>query len=173
MNASTCQFRRRGPWHSSEAVELSFLGVAAILEWRGPDLDALRLPLVIAGPIAILLAGAAIGMVVAAKLALRRHRQSSSPARAPTALVTSGIFARTRNPIYVASIILLAAVALVWTPWLLVLLPLAPAVFYLHLIRYEERLLASSFPDTYPLYASRVPRWWGRTTRGRAHWGVG
>ena len=38
------------------------------------------------------------------------------PGRPPTALVTHGVYARSRNPIYLADAIILAGLCLIWQP---------------------------------------------------------
>lgn len=75
-------------------------------------------------------------------------------------LVTTGVFRITRNPMYLALLLLLVA-------W--VIQPLHPASFMafailvLYLNRFqiepEERALAHKFGDTYTAYRTRVRRW--------------
>jgi protein-S-isoprenylcysteine O-methyltransferase Ste14 len=77
-----------------------------------------------------------------------------------SALVTSGVFGRTRNPMYVGfATMLVGWAAFLAVPWLL----LGPALFVLFTARFqivpEERAMRARFGDTYAAYASRVPRW--------------
>ncbi len=47
-----------------------------------------------------LLVGGGILLIVLAALEFRRHRTTLDPRKAPVALITSGIYKRSRNPIY-------------------------------------------------------------------------
>lgn len=84
--------------------------------------------------------------------------------RAPhrtTSLVTSGVFARSRNPIYVADALILAAHA-AWLGNPLALLGIPALVAALHpQIRAEESALTARFGNEYGAYVAHVPRWVG------------
>jgi protein-S-isoprenylcysteine O-methyltransferase Ste14 len=82
----------------------------------------------------------------------------------PGPLVTGGIFARSRNPIYLGLALFTAGSALALGRLVLVLLALAFPIYLQHLIHREERFLAGSYGDAYREYAARVGRWW--TWRG-------
>jgi protein-S-isoprenylcysteine O-methyltransferase Ste14 len=75
-------------------------------------------------------------------------------------LVTTGIFARTRNPMYVSMALLLAS----WAAWLGTLAPLlGPPLFVLYITRFqimpEERALAARFGADHASTRERVARW--------------
>ena len=75
-------------------------------------------------------------------------------------LVTGGIFAWMRNPMYVGLILLLAGLAIaLGSDWALVLV--LPAVLILHfgVVKREERYLAAKFGESYQTYMSQVPRY--------------
>ena len=77
-----------------------------------------------------------------------------------SALVTTGVYRMTRNPMYLGLLLLLTA----WAIHLSVLWPfLGPVLFILYINRFqivpEERVLRSLFGDEYAAYASRVRRW--------------
>jgi protein-S-isoprenylcysteine O-methyltransferase Ste14 len=77
----------------------------------------------------------------------------------PDALVTSGIFAFTRNPIYVAFGIVLLGELLILPHWiLLVYLVAGIALFHRQVLR-EEQYLASRYGEAYRSYCERVPRY--------------
>ena len=77
------------------------------------------------------------------------------------ALVTSGVFGRSRNPIYVADALILASHA-AWLGRPVALLGIPALVAALHLqIRAEERALQERFGHEYDAYVARVPRWVG------------
>ncbi|MEX2151778.1 MAG: isoprenylcysteine carboxylmethyltransferase family protein [Gemmatimonadaceae bacterium] len=78
-------------------------------------------------------------------------------------LVTYGIFAWMRNPLYVGNF-------LIWTGFVigsgvLWFLPVAVILFaieYALIVRYEEGVLESIFGDQYVAYKQRTPRWFPR-----------
>lgn len=77
-----------------------------------------------------------------------------------SALVTSGVFGRSRNPMYVGMAVMLVGWAvLLGSPWLLV----GPALFVAFTTRFqilpEERAMRARFGDAYSSYVDRVRRW--------------
>lgn len=112
---------------------------------------------------AVLIFGAlAVGCMAAALIALLRARTTIDP-HAPdrtAVLVTSGIYARTRNPMYLAMLLALMAFA----GWLAnpftVLLALAfiPLVTRVQILP-EERALTARFGQPYRSYCASVKRW--------------
>jgi protein-S-isoprenylcysteine O-methyltransferase Ste14 len=77
-----------------------------------------------------------------------------------SALVTTGIYRFTRNPMYVGMALLLTAWAVhLAAPWALP----GPALFVCYITRFqikpEERVLRRLFGDSYAAYATRVRRW--------------
>jgi len=82
---------------------------------------------------------------------------------AATALVTSGVFAWTRNPMYLGLFLLLLG----WAVELGTLSAFAGPLLFVPLIQYvqirpEERALRLQFGSDYERYCRRVHRWWGR-----------
>jgi protein-S-isoprenylcysteine O-methyltransferase Ste14 len=106
----------------------------------------------------------AIGVAIAlsAVISFRRAQTTVNPLRpeTSTSLVTTGIFARTRNPMYLGMLIgLLAwAVYLAFAPALL-----GPVAFALYITRFqiipEERAMRSLFGPAFSEYSQRVRRW--------------
>jgi protein-S-isoprenylcysteine O-methyltransferase Ste14 len=80
---------------------------------------------------------------------------------APQTLVTSGPFAYSRNPIYLAFAIPLASLALYSIPGALFGLALYFAAMTILVVRPEERDLARAFGPAFGAYAARTPRWIG------------
>lgn len=77
----------------------------------------------------------------------------------PQQLVTSGVFRYTRNPIYLAFLIPLGALA-----WFSPLAALLTTVVYLvamtlWVIAREEEVLSARFPREFEAYRERTPRW--------------
>ena len=101
-----------------------------------------------------------LGLFAAASGAFVRHRTTLIPNRPASALVTSGIYRFTRNPMYVSLVLLYLAVTLVLDSWWPVLfLPLVVIAVDRFIIRREERYLAHAFPNEYAGYRERVRRW--------------
>lgn len=97
--------------------------------------------------IILILIGAAIRLIASATLVKDSE------------LCTSGIYSATRNPLYLGSALVgLGFVSLSYSLWLLVAFVLVLVPLYARTILLEERYLKSLFPESYPEYASRVPR---------------
>jgi protein-S-isoprenylcysteine O-methyltransferase Ste14 len=114
-----------------------------------------------------LIATAALGaagllVMLAGVVSFHLARTTVNPLKpeAATALVTSGVYRYTRNPMYLGMLLLLVA----WAAYLASPPALAGAVaFWLYIgrfqIRPEERALAALFGTAFSDYASRVRRW--------------
>jgi protein-S-isoprenylcysteine O-methyltransferase Ste14 len=88
-------------------------------------------------------------------------RGTLAPWAPPKALVTSGPYRWTRNPMYVAVTAILAGWAVGYGSRSLVLYALAiPVAFHLRIVRYEEPWLTRTFGEVWEAYRTRVPRWW-------------
>ncbi len=91
---------------------------------------------------------------------MRRARTSPSPRMAPRALVTSGPFAFSRNPLYVALTLIYVGIAISLNA--VVTLALLGVVFLVlrqGVVLREERYLERKFGDEYRTYKARVRRW--------------
>jgi protein-S-isoprenylcysteine O-methyltransferase Ste14 len=93
-------------------------------------------------------------------------RGTLAPWAAPKRLVEVGLYRWTRNPMYVAVVL----VVLGWAAWFgstgLVAYAAALAVaFHLRTVLYEEPRLEKAFGDDWRVYRERVPRWFGRPRR--------
>jgi protein-S-isoprenylcysteine O-methyltransferase Ste14 len=76
-------------------------------------------------------------------------------------LVTTGVFAFTRNPVYLALVLVALGVSLALGSGLLLLLACGAPVYFHFLIQREERFLAAHYGEPYASYCARVPRWLG------------
>lgn len=102
----------------------------------------------------------AAGLVSAALIAFWRARTTVIPHQVPSALITEGVFRFSRNPIYLADILILIGFALKWGS--LVGLVLVPVLFFVlerRFIRAEEARLMAKFPDAFPAYCQITRRW--------------
>lgn len=107
-----------------------------------------------------LLVGGGVLAMAMAVVEMRRARTTVIPHRKPDRLVTSGIFARSRNPIYLGDSMVLAGLILYWNAVLA--LPLVPVFVWLIERRFvipEEDRLRRTFRADFARYAARVRRW--------------
>jgi protein-S-isoprenylcysteine O-methyltransferase Ste14 len=74
-------------------------------------------------------------------------------------LVTGGPYAFSRHPVYLGEIVTAIGVNLATGGWLSALAVLYFVICELLRMRWEESVLARAFPDEYPAYAARVPRY--------------
>jgi protein-S-isoprenylcysteine O-methyltransferase Ste14 len=101
-----------------------------------------------------------LGLDAWAMLKLRRASTAIAPTAATTALVTSGPYRVTRNPMYLGMAFMYAGLALAFgVTWALVLLPVVLIVVDRLVVTREERYLETSFGDDYRAYTRRVRRW--------------
>jgi protein-S-isoprenylcysteine O-methyltransferase Ste14 len=132
------------------------LGIA--LDW-GLSLSRLpRPPWLVAFGALLVLLQALIGF--SAFRALRRAQTQVNPYKPSTAVVTSGPYQRSRNPIYLSMTLLYLGLALLLGALgpLLLLLPVL-AVMQFGVIVREERYLDRKFGEAYRSYSARVRRW--------------
>lgn len=92
--------------------------------------------------------------------AIWTHRTTVNPYKAASALVTSGPFRYSRNPIYLSDwLIYLGVTLLMQTAWPLLFAPLVWGLMRYAVIAHEETHLAAKFGDDYRDYCARVRRW--------------
>ena len=82
------------------------------------------------------------------------------PFKNVSALVTTGIYRLTRNPMYLGmTAILLGCALTVGAALALLVPPVFIVIIELRFIRPEEAMLRELFPEDFPQYCSRVRRW--------------
>ncbi len=111
----------------------------------------------------VALVGLGILVMLGAVAQMTLARTTVIPRRDPTSLVTSGLFAWSRNPIYLADLIVLCGVIL-WLDAILAL-PLIPGFAWLiqtRFIRDEEARLTQAFGPEFDLWAAHTRRWLGQ-----------
>ncbi|MCC6006833.1 MAG: isoprenylcysteine carboxylmethyltransferase family protein [Rhodobacteraceae bacterium] len=110
------------------------------------------------GGAALLLAG--VVLMGAAAWQFRRHQTTIVPHRAPSALITDGVYAYSRNPIYLADALILGGIGAILGAWAtLVVLPAFVWVIGRRFITPEEMRLAQAFGARFEEWAGRVRRW--------------
>ena len=111
---------------------------------------------------ALALAAVGAGFDVAGLLAFRKARTTVNPLtpHRSVAVVSTGVYRLTRNPMYLGlALILLGLAVYLASPWVL----LGPLVFAAYITRFqivpEERALQARFGAAYTAYRARVRRW--------------
>ena len=107
----------------------------------------------------LLIGGGVLSLVFALR-EMRRSKTTVIPHREADALVTSGIFARTRNPIYLGDAMILLGFVLRWDAVLsLVLVPVFVWVIERRFIVPEEAGLRRKFRQEFAKYERKTRRW--------------
>src|SRR5215472_9539931 len=159
MTNNTENERKGGPLPGLLRPPLIFLfaillGILLNWAWSLPFVpSSLRL----LGPLVILCA------VLLFLLSLREFRAAGTPVRGSertTAIVRTGPYRFSRNPIYVSFILLVLGVS-IWLNnlWLLLTLVAAAGFIAIVVIPREERFLERNFPEQYSSYKASVRRW--------------
>lgn len=137
----------------------SFVAAGSVAQKLVPlplALPSFEIAIVIGGIIALL----ALAIACAGLYELRKHRTPIEPGQQPTALVTSGVFARSRNPLYLSLVLLVVAIAVIFNAgWLVVAAALFALTIDRVVISWEEQVLDRTFPGAYRDYKRRVRRW--------------
>jgi protein-S-isoprenylcysteine O-methyltransferase Ste14 len=113
-----------------------------------------------AGFLGGILVGGGVLLMLLAFAEFRRHRTTVIPHREADVMVTTGIYARTRNPIYLGDAMVLTGLILYWDAVLS--LPLIPIFVWLIERRFilpEEDRLRRKFRADFARYEAKVRRW--------------
>ncbi len=107
-----------------------------------------------------LLVGGGVLLMLLAVYEMRRQRTTVIPHQEADRLVTSGIFKRTRNPIYLGDLLILAGFILRWDSVLaLPLLPIFAWIIERRFIIPEENRLRRKFRADFARYERKTRRW--------------
>ena len=107
-----------------------------------------------------LLVGGGILLAIFAFMEFRRARTTVVPHNTPERLITSGIFSRSRNPIYLGDVLILTGLILRWDAVLS--LPLVPVFLWILEKRFivpEETRMRQAFRAEFAKYERKVRRW--------------
>jgi protein-S-isoprenylcysteine O-methyltransferase Ste14 len=109
-----------------------------------------------------------LGLMAGGGRALRKKGTNVLPSQPAVVLVNNGIFAWSRNPMYLGGSTAMLGLAFVFAlDWLLLLLPLSLLILHHGIIKREELYLERKFGDDYRRYAQRVCRYFGRSRQER------
>lgn len=136
-----------------------WLALFAVLVWG--------LGRVLPGTDMLWLRGLGTGLVVAgvtiillASVQFRQHRTTIIPHQTASALLTSGLYAWSRNPIYLADAVILTGLCLRWgVLGGLLLVPVFVWILQKRFILPEEARLSDGFGAEFAAYRTRTRRW--------------
>lgn len=107
-----------------------------------------------------LLVGGGLILLALAIWEMRRHRTTIIPHQSADRLVSSGIFKRSRNPIYLGDVLILTGFILYWDAVLsLPLIPIFVWVLEKRFIEPEEAGLRRKFVAEFIRYSQQTRRW--------------
>ena len=112
-----------------------------------------HVPLVVRMPIGIAV------LIFAWELARRGLRVVFVEVREEPAVISGGVFAHVRHPVYLGAILFYLGLIVITLSLASLLFSLLIIFFYHFISRYEERLLLKKFGPEYEAYQSRVPMW--------------
>jgi protein-S-isoprenylcysteine O-methyltransferase Ste14 len=110
--------------------------------------------------IGLLLGVAGVTLTMMAMQAFRKAASSPDPNHMPSVLVETGPFTRTRNPLYLGTLLMVLGVGIAANmPWVVVAAIPAMLVIHFGVVVREEAYLEDMFGEEYRAYSQRVRRW--------------
>jgi protein-S-isoprenylcysteine O-methyltransferase Ste14 len=114
-------------------------------------------------PVGIVLVLMGIGFIVLARREFAYFSQPTDPGHPTSKVIKTGMFAISRNPLYLASVLVFLGLALALNMlWALVTLLFSIIICLYVLIIPEEQYLTEKFGEEYKEYTASVHRWLGR-----------
>ena len=170
--------KRRRFWLIIKATVASlYFALMFFLVFPGVILYFTRADPLSTGGYGIAIPGAAIILcanVLVAKLVgdfIRRGDGTQVPIDPPRRIVQSSLYARTRNPMYLAYIAVVLGEAMLFGSAALVIYAVVLwGIAHIYVVLREEPLLQKRFGDEYRRYLERVPRWgWATSVRSKTN----
>ncbi len=121
--------------------------MAEILSWPWRWLGAL--PIVLG-----------VALNIAASQAIKKRGTTIKPFEISTALIADGVFAYSRNPIYLGMVLIVLGAAMLFgqlSPFLVC--AAFAALLHFRFILAEERILSETFGESYRAYCAQTWRW--------------
>lgn len=142
-------------------IALAAVLVGLALDWLLPAyvLNVL-LSLTVRIVLGVVLVAAGAALAISARGTFVRSGTNVNPYKPSLALVTTGVFAHVRNPMYVGLLLLGAGIGIALaSDWTLVMLVAAASTIHFGVVKREERYLTAKFGDAYRQYMQTVPRY--------------
>jgi protein-S-isoprenylcysteine O-methyltransferase Ste14 len=160
MNAMTQERRHPLENRVPPPLVVVLIGVAmAVIAWFSPAVEIGSTVRFVGGGVAIVLGGL---VVVTGARTFWQHKTTINPVdlESASALVTTGVFRYSRNPMYVGfTMVLVGWAVFLAAPWAFV----GPVAFVLFTNRFqimpEEQVMRAKFGQAYDDYRAQVRRW--------------
>lgn len=106
------------------------------------------------------LVGISLLIIVVTSRSFRRLNTHIEPWKPTTKIITTGFFAISRNPVYLALCVACIGAGMIIQSWWVVFSAIPAALLLYHLvIKREEAYLEKKFGEAYVQYKTRVRRW--------------
>lgn len=143
--------------HVPDLILIFSITLSILLDRALPVIQLIPFPFSLVGWLIILWA---IGLVLASIRSLRESNTSTDPLGTPSALITSGPFAFSRNPLYLAYFLTMLGTAFVLGSFSAFIPPLLGFLLLdKWIIPIEESTMAATFGATYEAYRQKTRRW--------------
>jgi protein-S-isoprenylcysteine O-methyltransferase Ste14 len=142
-------------------IALAAVLVGVALDWLLPAyVLTVLLSLEVRIVIGVLLVTAGIALAVSGRGCFVGSGTNVNPFKPSSALVTTGIYSRLRNPMYVGLAFMVAGIGTALaSDWTLVALVAAAMTIHIGVVKREERYLSAKFGEPYLRYIASVPRY--------------
>jgi len=153
----------KSPWEIAEVVFgipfLISIAIHVVIPFSLPQGVFRQLLL----PLGIILISMGTAFIVLGRRELAHFNQPTDPGHPTRKVINSGVFAISRNPLYLGSVLVISGLALALNLlWTFVMLLLSILICLYVLIIPEEQYLAAKFGEEYKAYTVGVHRWFGR-----------
>lgn len=150
-------------WETGETILITALLLGLVLGLVLPLPLSRWLPRLASVALGVALLVLSFSIISVTRRQFREARQPTDPGQPTTQIITTGIFARSRNPLYLAGVILFLGLGLLFNAlWLVLLVVPVIIAFQIILIAPEEQYLEAKFGEPYRQYRHAVRRWLGR-----------
>ncbi len=139
---------------------LAALGLGYLLSRYLPVGPGLASPNALALTVGLIFVAVGFALAIRSVQMFRRAGTHVVPGEPATALVMTGPYRVTRNPIYIGFVLVYFGLSIVLTSvWILLLLLPVLVILQRGVVRREEAYLERRFGEAYRAYTKRVPRW--------------
>lgn len=150
-------------WETAETIFGAALILSLLLGYLFPLPLTILVNRAVSVAAGLLLLAVGTWLIGLARRQFRQAGQPTDPGQPTTQIITGGIFSWSRNPLYLAGMIMLIGLAsLINSLWLLILWVPTLAAIHFILIVPEEQYLEALFGEVYRQYTRSVRRWFGR-----------
>lgn len=143
-------------FQTSDFILYLNLDIAFVLEYFYPTNFPFRFNIII-GILFLLLAWT---IIISSKKEFKKYKQKAGPNNSITNIIDTGIYNYSRNPIYLAVILINIGIALLCNSlWILIDTFIIGICLDYFLIQKEEKFLQNKFGNTFIEYKNKVRKW--------------